>query len=195
MGVNNLKMVELVYKMRGKKGACRGDRIYTMLRLNREFSDDLAHRMYIDPGDEDFGQCFFNARRALFRLTRLGLEEEARYSEGFAVYFNYRTELHWVSAHGWVTCREQVIDPDYASLGRYEVDYFPGLNLSADEVYQRLKTSSPPGAGTAFGLVPMEREMVGAYVAAWEHVLINWPEEMSPDDREHVNQWRQILRD
>ena len=166
----------------------------TMLRLNRELSDNLAQRMYLDPGDEDFGQCFFNARRALFRLTRLGLEE-ARYSEGFAVYFNYRTDLHWVAAHSWVTQEEQVVDPDYASLGRYEVDYFPGLNLSAEEVYQRLKTSSPPGDRTAFGLVPMDTEMVGAYVAAWEHVLTRWPEEISPTDREHVNEWRHILRD
>lgn len=179
--------------MRGKKGVCRGDRIYTMLRLNRELSDELARKMYIDPGDEDFGHCFFNARRALFRLTRLGLGEADRYSEGFAVYFNYRTDLHWVAAHGWVTQGEQVIDPDYASLGRYEVDYFPGLNLSADEVYQRLKISSPPGDKAAFGLMPMGAEMAGAYVAAWEHVLARWPEEISPTDQEHVNQWRQIL--
>src|SRR5262245_7165672 len=123
-----------------------------MMRINKELSDRLAQRMYVDPGDEDFGQCFFNARRTLFRLTRLRIAEEVQYTEGYAVYYSYSTECHCVAGHGWVTSEGQTIDTDYASFGRYNAAYFPGLYLSPEEVYQRLKISSPPGSRSAFGL-------------------------------------------
>lgn len=31
--------------------------------INRELSDRLAQQMYVDPGDEDIGQCFFHCQR------------------------------------------------------------------------------------------------------------------------------------
>src|SRR5262245_17287723 len=101
-----------------------------MMWINKELSDRLAQRMYVDHGDEDFGQCFFNARRTLFRLTRLRIVDEAQYTEGYAVSYDYSTERHCVGGHGWVTSREQAIDTDYASFGRYNATYFPGLQLS-----------------------------------------------------------------
>jgi hypothetical protein len=166
-----------------------------MMGINQEFSDRLAQRMYVDPGDEDLGQCFFNARRALFRLTRLDRENhETRYTEGFTVYFNYQQEFHCVAAHAWVTAGQgQVVDPDYAALGRYTARYFPGLHFSAEEVYQRLKLSDPPGTSTAFGLMPMGLEMTRAYVQACEYLQATWPEEVTPHDRQHLNQWRETL--
>ena len=149
--------------------------------------------MSVAPGGEEFGPCFFNARRALFRLIRLGWVEEARYTAGFAVYFNHRVELHCVAAHGWVTHRGQAIDVDYAGCGRYNATYFPGPQFSANEVYHRLKTSSPPGVRSAFALVPMELKMTRAYVQACEHLVATWPDEVTPYDLGHLKQWRHNL--
>ena len=167
--------------------------IIQMMGINKELSTRLAQRMWVDPGDEDFGQCFFNARRALFRLTRLGMVEEARYTEGFAVYFNYRTEMHCIAAHSWVTEANQAIDVDYASYGRYQAAYFPGLHFSVDEAYQRLKNSTPPGTRSAFGLMPMGVEMATAYVQACEHLVTTWPDQVTSYDLDHLNQWRHNL--
>jgi hypothetical protein len=164
-----------------------------MMRINKELSDQLAQRMYVDPGDEDFGQCFFNARQTLFRLTRLRIVDEAQYTEGYTVYFNYSNEHHCVAGHGWVTSEGQAIDTDYASLGRYNAAYFPGLQLSVEEVYERLKTSSPPGSRSAFGLMPMGKEMIKAYVAACEYMISTWPEEVTQYDLDHLAQWHRTL--
>jgi len=164
-----------------------------MIRINQELSDRLAQRMWVDPGDEDFGRCFFNARRALFRITRLRLVDEAVYTEGFAIYYSYNLDLHCVAAHGWVTHNDQVIDIDYADRCRYDAVYFPGLHLPVEEVYYRLKASSPPGAQTAFGLVPMGVDMTKAYVQACECLHTTWPEEVTPHGREHLSQWRDNL--
>ena len=163
------------------------------MQLNRELSDHLARRMHVDPGDEDFGQCFFNARRALFRLTRLDLVDQAVYTEGYTVYHNYRLNLHCVAGHGWVTHKNEIIDVDYADCYRYDAAYFPGLHFAVDEVYQRLKTSTPPGNSSAFGLMPMGVEMTRAYVQACEYLQAVWPQEVTPYDLEHLNQWREIL--
>ena len=132
-----------------------------MMRINKELSERLAQRMYVDPGDEDYGQCFFNARRTLFRLTHLGIAEAAQCTEGYAVYLNYAAQVPYpcVAGHGWVTHQEQAIDTDYASFGRYDAAYFPGLQLSVAEIYQRLKISSPLDNRSAFGLIPMGVEM------------------------------------
>lgn len=162
-------------------------------RIDRELSDRLAQRMYVDPGDEDFGQCFFNARRALFRLRRLGLAG-GRYTEGFAVSFNDQRAAPGVAAHAWVTTRTgQVIDPDYAALGRYTARYFPGLHFSAAEVYRRLRASEPPGTRTAFALLPMGLAMTRAYVRAVEYLHITWPAEVTASDRQHLDRWRATL--
>ena len=139
------------------------------------------------------GRCFFNARRTLFRITRLKLVNEAVYTEGFAIYHSYSLNLHCVAAHGWVTHNGQAIDVDYADLRKYDAVYFPGLHLPVDEVHQRLKGSSPPGAQTAFGLVPMGLDMTRAYVQACEYLHLTWPEEVTPHDREHLSQWRHNL--
>jgi hypothetical protein len=76
-----------------------------------------------------------------------------------------------VAGHGWVTSEERAIDIDYASFGRYNAAYFSGLQLSVNEVYQRLKASSPSGNRSAFGLIPMSVEMTRAYVAACEYLI------------------------
>ena len=164
-----------------------------MARLNRELSDRLARRMWVDPGDEDFSQCFFNARRALFRLTRLNLVDKAVYTEGYAVYHNYALNLHCVAGHGWVTHQDEIIDVDYTDCYRFDAAYFPGLHFTVDEVYQRLKTSTPPGDGSAFGLVPMGVEMTRAYVQACEYLHLVWPHEVTPYDIEHLRQWQHNL--
>jgi hypothetical protein len=109
------------------------------------------------------------------------------------VYFNYRNERHCVAGHGWVISEKQAIDPDYASFGRHNATYFPGLQLSAEEVYQRLKTSPPPDNRSAFGLMPMGSKMIKAYVAACEYMLSTWPEEVTQYDLDHLAQWQHIL--
>lgn len=163
------------------------------MRINRELSDRLARRMYVDPGDEEFGQCFFNARRALLRLNRLSLAEGAVYTEGYAVYLNYHHNLHGVAGHGWITHHNGIIDVDYADYGRYDATYFPGLHLTGEEVYQRLQSSTPPGTRSAFGLAPMGVEMARAYVQACEYLQAVWPHETTPYDLEHLEQWRETL--
>jgi hypothetical protein len=37
-----------------------------MMRINKELSERLAQRMYVDPGDEDFGQCFLTLAAPYF---------------------------------------------------------------------------------------------------------------------------------
>jgi len=161
-----------------------------MLGVNKELSDRLAQRMWVEPEDEDLGYCFFNARRALFRLTRLGLGEEAWYVEGYAVYFNDQMGRHTVEYHGWVEHNDQAIDTTYASYGRYNVVYFPGLYFSANEVHHRLKTSSSPSDSSSFGF--FSPVTIQAYVEAWDYVIASWPEEISQQDLDNVNEWRSV---
>ncbi|MCB0164277.1 MAG: hypothetical protein KDI79_08635 [Anaerolineae bacterium] len=167
-----------------------------MLRIDKALTDHLAKRMYVDPGDEDFGQCFFNALRALFRLNRLAPSHRPVYTEGFTVYHHEAAPLpyHRVAAHGWVTQHDQVIDIDYADCGRYEVAYFPGRHWPVEAVYHRLKTEPPDTHHLAFGLVPMGLAMTRAYVAACEYMITTWPEEVAEYDRQRLDEWRQNLR-
>ena len=123
-----------------------------MLRIDKALTDHLDKRMYVDPGDEDFGQCFFNALRALFRLNRLAPSHRPVYTEGFTVYHHEAAPLpyHRVAAHGWVTQHDQVIDIDYVDCGRYEVAYFPGRHwpVEARGRGPKVRTAVRIGSGT-----------------------------------------------
>ena len=167
-----------------------------MLRIDKALSARLAQQMFVDPGDEDFGRCFFNARHALFRLHRLEPSNRPVYTEGFAVYRHEAAPLpyHRVAAHGWVTQHDQVIDIDYADCGRYEVTYFPGLHWPVAAVYQRLKTEPSDHHQCAVELVPMGLAMTRAYVAACDYLIATWPEEVTDPDRQHLDEWRHNLR-
>lgn len=164
-----------------------------MRSLDRDLSQRLVDRMFVHPGDEDFGQCFFNTRRALFRLTHLQPAKPWCYTEGYAVYRSYDAPLPYgrVTGHAWVTNREKIVDVDYVAFGRYDAVYFPGLHLKADEVYQRLEVSRDHTS--AFGLLPMGRPMVAAYVAACEYLIETWPDEVTDYDRQHLAEWRHNL--
>ena len=165
--------------------------------LNRELSDQLASKMYVDPGDDDFGECFFNARRSLFRLDRLGqLDGEARYAEGYTVFLSYRIgpePLHAISLHGWVEMGRKVVDTTYASYGRYHAAYFPVLHFTVDEIYQRLKVGLPHGYRSAFGSVFTTKGISRGYLNAWEYVIDNFPQEVTSDELDHVNELRKRL--
>lgn len=163
-----------------------------MLLIDRDRSRTLAGRMYVDPGDEDFGQCCFNARRALFRLHRLGQERPVYYTEGYTVYLSYNAPLPYpcVAAHAWVTTGQRVIDVDYAAQFRFEAAYFPGRQWPVDRVYQRLKAGQ---SRAAFEFLPTGIEMTQAYVNACEYRLATWPQDVTPADRDHLSQWQRHL--